>query len=357
MTLSVKVGAAAAGSNATTAAAPAAVTVPADNTVDEADVVRLVATVDTGTVVTFTATGAVKLVAALDNPAGARVRAADGVQALAVATGTGTTATVYAFTTTTAAGTVTVSNLGVTNTIYLKGTAGAANAISLVSPSAAAVGTIAKYVVSAVDVFGNKVSGLTVNATVAGATVAATGVNTATLTTAVETATVGLGNAELAVLAPAAGSSITVVMTATVANAVSGLAAPVSTVAAVTPLNDLTAQLAIANAALAAEKAAHDATKKAMADADAKAKADALAAKASADADKAKAVADAIAAESVKAVAAADVAAKAMADAKASFDKAIADMTAAKTAADKALAKLKARYNVKAAKHKFKPVK
>ena len=46
-----------------------------------------------------------------------------------------------------------------------------------------------------------------------------------------------------------------------------------------------------------------------------------------------------------------------MADAKASFDKAIADMTAAKTAADQALAKLKARYNVKAAKFKFAPVK
>jgi hypothetical protein len=94
---------------------------------------------------------------------------------LTVATGTGTTATVYAFTTSTAAGTITVSNLGVTNTIYMKGTAGAANAISLVAPSSAATGTIAKYLVTAVDVFGNKVSGLTVNATVAGAAVAATG--------------------------------------------------------------------------------------------------------------------------------------------------------------------------------------
>ena len=68
MVLSVKVGTAVAGANSTSAAAPASVTVPADNTVDETDTVRLVATVDTGTSVTFVSTGAIKLVTALDNP-------------------------------------------------------------------------------------------------------------------------------------------------------------------------------------------------------------------------------------------------------------------------------------------------
>ena len=337
MSLSVKVGAAVAGSNATTALAPAAVTVPADNAIDEADVVRLVATVDAGTSVSFVATGAIKLVAALDNPAAVRVRSTDGVSAVVVATGTGNTATVYAYTTSVAAGTVTVSNGGVTNTIYMKGTAGAANAVSVAAPSAVASGTVATYTFTAVDVFGNKVSGLAINATVAGATVASTGLNVATVTTAVDTATVGLGNAELKVLAPA-GGSIVVVATASTAAAVAGLTAPVSTVAATTTINDLAAEVAKLKAELAAEKAGRVADKAAADKSLADAKAEAAAAKAAADAAMAKVVADNTAA-------------------KAAADKAVADLTAAVDKLTKDLAAMKAKFNAMAKKYKFAPIK
>ena len=330
MSLSVKVGAAVAGSNATTALAPAAVTVPADNTIDEADVVRLVATVDAGTSVSFVATGAIKLVAALDNPAAVRVRSTDGVSAVVVATGTGNTATVYAYTTSVAAGTVTVSNGGVTNTIYMKGTAGAANAISVVAPSAVASGTVATYTFTAVDAFGNKVSGLAINATVAGATVASTGLNTATVTTTADVA-------ELKVLAPA-GGSIVVVATATVAAAVAGLATPVSTVAAMTTVNDLAAELAKVKAELAAEKAGRAADKVAADKSLADAKAEAAAAKAAADAAMAKVVAD-------------------NAAAKAAADKAVADLTAAVDKLTKDMASMKAKFNAMAKKYKFAAIK
>jgi len=320
MSLSVKVGAAVASSNATTALAPAAVTVPADNTIDEADVVRLVATVDAGTLVTFSATGGIKLVSALDNPAAVRVRSTDGALSVVVATGTGNTATVYAYTTSVATGTITVANGGVINTIYMKGTAGAASAVSMVAPSAVVSGTVATYTFTAVDVFGNKVSGLAINTTVAGATVAATGLNTATVTTAVDTSTVGLGNAELKVLAPASGS-ITVVATA------SGVPA----VAATTVVSDLAAELAKVKAELAAEKTGRAADKAASDSATATAKA-------AADAAMAKVVAD-------------------NAAAKIATDKAVADLTAAVAKLKKDMASIKAKYNAMAKKHKFTAIK
>jgi hypothetical protein len=320
MSLSVKVGAAVASSNATTALVPAAVTVPADNTIDEADTVRLVATVDTGTSVSFVATGAIKLVAALDNPAAVRVRSTDGASSVAIATGTGNTVTVYAYTTSVAAGTITVSNGGVTNTIYMKGTAGAASAVSVVAPLAVASNTVATYVFTAVDVFGNKVSGLAINATVAGATVASTGLNAATVTTAVDTATVGLGNAELKVLAPANGS-ITVVVTA------SGVVA----IAATTVVSDLAAELAKVKAELVAEKAGRAVDKAASDSATATTKA-------ASDAAMATVVAS-------------------NATAKVATDKAIADLTAAVAKLEKTMASIKAKYNAMAKKHKFALIK
>jgi hypothetical protein len=307
MTLAVKVGAATAGANATTALAPAAVTVPADGTVDEADVVRLVATVDTGTVVSFTATGGIRLVTALGAKAG------EGSASAAIAVGTGTTATVYAYTTTTAAGSIVVSNQGVTNTIYMKGTAGAAHTILLGGPSALAGGTTGTYTVAAFDVFGNKVSGLSVNMTVAGATTLA-GANTATVVTGTETATAGIGNAEFKVLAPAAGN-VVVVANAAVTGVVAGLPAPMSTTSLSTGVVDLAAKVAGLEAALAAEKAAR-------------------------------------ADDAVKAVAAAtDAATKAAAAADAAT-KSIADLNAKIAVLTKNVADIKAKYNALAKKHK-----
>ena len=239
MTLSVKVGAATAGSNATTAIAPASVTVPADNEIEEADTVRLVATVDAGTTVSFSATGSVRLVSALDDASGTRVRPSNGVTSISVPVGTGTTATVYAFNTSTTAGSITISNLGVTNTVYVKGTAGAANNVTLSGPSYASAGTVATYVATVADVFGNLVSGETVTATIAGGVVnGTTSTITSTLTTGTTGSTVGLGNAELKVLAPAVGST-TVLVAITAATAVSGLTAPNSSAVVTTVISSI----------------------------------------------------------------------------------------------------------------------
>ncbi|CAB4185291.1 hypothetical protein UFOVP1119_26 [uncultured Caudovirales phage] len=313
MTLSVKVGAATAGSNATTATAPASVTVPADNEIEEADTVRLIATVDTGTTVTFTATGPVRLVSALDDASGTRVRPSNGVTSLTVPVGTGTTATVYAFNTSTTAGSVTISNLGVTNTVYVKGTTGAANNVTLTGPSSASAGTVATYIATVTDVFGNLVSGETVTATIAGGVVnGTTSTITSTLTTGATGSTVGLGLAELKVLTPASGST-TVIVAITAATAVSGLTAPNGSTTATTvvsnPANEiasLNAIIASLNSQLAAEKAGR-----------------------AADVAKAKSDADSV---------------------KLASDKALAD---AKVAADAKYAKLLKAYNDKAKKHKF----
>jgi hypothetical protein len=72
-------------------------------TVDAADALKFVATVDTGTNVSVTATNAT-IVSALHTSA-APVGATSGSSSLTIATGTGTTATFYVYTKTTAIGT------------------------------------------------------------------------------------------------------------------------------------------------------------------------------------------------------------------------------------------------------------
>jgi hypothetical protein len=140
-------------------------------------------------------------------------------------------------------------------------------------------------------VFGNPKGGATINTLVSSSGVA---LSTA-LTT--DTAVATLGTKEQTVTVPAIGS-ITVVAYATVATAVTGLAAPVGSVSATIVVRDiaaelaaknaevasLTAQLATANQALASEKAGRALD---SATATSKAVADAITAKASADLAKA----------------------------------------------------------------------
>jgi len=85
-----------------------------------------------------------------------------------------------------------------------------------------------------------------------------------------DSATATLGTKEQTVTMPATGS-VTVVAYATVATAVTGLAAPIGSVSATIVVRDVVSELAVVNAALAAERAARAADKiasdKAIADA------------------------------------------------------------------------------------------
>jgi hypothetical protein len=270
----------------TVATAPVALPVPADNSIDAADALKIAITsVDTGTAVSAVATNAT-IVPALAT-ASAPVTASSGSSALTINVGTGTTAEFYVYTKTTTVGTVSVTVGGNTTTYYVQGTAGALNSITLTAPASGAAGTIATLKVAGYDVFGNLKSGATINTLVS-----SNGAATATALTT-DTAVATLGTKEQTVTLPASGS-VVVTAYATVATAVTGLSAPVGSVVATVAVRDLAgelaakvSELAVANAALAAEKAGRAADKvasdKALADAAAKLAADSVTAKAAAD--------------------------------------------------------------------------
>jgi hypothetical protein len=256
-----------------TAANPVVLPVPADNSVDSADALKIALTgLDTGTVVSAVASNAsiVPALATVSTP----VTASAGTASLSINTGTGTTADFYVFTKTVNAGTVVVTIGGNTTTYYVKGSAGAAYNLSVVSPDTANISTVNKVYVKTTDAFGNPVVTSTPAVTVIGATAGAVSVS--------DTAT---GTFVFDLTAPAAtgNAAFTAAITAT---DVTGLAAAVKSATkfiAITNIADtvasLTAQLAAAQSALAAEKAAHAVTKAAVD----KAAADAVTAKAATD--------------------------------------------------------------------------
>jgi hypothetical protein len=270
---------------------PVALPVPADNSIDAADALKIAVTsVDTGTVVTAVATNAT-IVSALATST-APVTASSGSSTLSVSTGTGTSADFYVYTKSTAVGTVSITRAGTTTVYYVQGTAGALNSIALTAPASGAAGTVATLKVTGYDVFGNVKGGATINTLVS-----SNGVATATALTT-DTATATLGTKEQTVTLPASGS-VVVTAYATVATAVTGLTAPVGAVNATIVVRDLAgelaakiAELATANSALAAEKAGRAADKAAADAAAAKAAADAVTAKATADLARATYVAE-----------------------------------------------------------------
>ena len=154
--------------NTTTSAAPATVAVPASNVIDSGHSVALAATADTNTVVTFTATGSVKLVSAL-NTTPAPVTTASGVTSASV-TSQGSAVTEYAYTTSTSVGSVTITNGAYSTIVYIQGTAGSASNVAVSVPASSAINTAPTISVSATDVFGNAVGGETVSVTLIGAT-------------------------------------------------------------------------------------------------------------------------------------------------------------------------------------------
>ena len=261
----------------TVATAPVALPVPADNSIDAADALKIaVSSVDTGTAVSAVATNAT-IVSALATSA-APVTASSGTSSLTINTGTGTTADFYVYTKTTTVGTVVVTVGGNSTTYYVQGTAGALNSIALTAVASGAAGTVQTIKVAGYDVFGNAKGGATINTLVSS--------NGAALATALttDTAVATIGTKTQDITLPASGS-VTVTAYATVASAVTGLSVPVGSVVATIAVRDLAGELATTQALLAAEKAARaaDATK-AAADialanaATAKAKADAAAA-------------------------------------------------------------------------------
>ena len=256
-----------------TAANPVVLPVPADNSVDSADALKIAITgLDTGTVVSASATNA-SIVPALATSA-APVSASAGSASLSINTGTGTTADFYVFTKTVNAGTVVVTIGGNTTTYHVKGSAGSAYTLSLVASDSVNVSTVNKVSVKTTDAFGNPVVTTVPTVTVIGATVGAVSVS--------DTAT-GTFTFDLTAPAVVGNAAFTTAITAT---DVAGLPAAVKSATkfvAVTNIADkvasLEAQLAAANAALVAEKAAHAVTKAAVD----KAAADAVTAKAAAD--------------------------------------------------------------------------
>jgi hypothetical protein len=308
-------------STASVIATPASLPVPADNTVDAADALKFVATVDAGTSVSVVATNAT-IVSALHTTA-APVGATSGSSSLTVATGTGTTATFYVYTKTTAIGTVVITNQGTTLTYYVQGTAGKINTLTVSAPASGAAGTKQDISVTATDTFGNKISGASITATIFAATAT---VDTATVTTGVTLSDFGV--AKFTATLPTTGTRSLIMFAPTVTSPVStttadvvGLPARALAPFAEIAVRDLASELAV-------EKAAKDA---ALA---AKAISDAAVVKAAADAAAAKVASDAaLAAEKAASV-------KALADAKAAHDAVVLakDATIAKLTADNAVA-------------------
>jgi hypothetical protein len=336
-----------AGTPNTTASAiatPAALPVPADNTVDAADALKFVATVDTGTVVSVVTTNAT-IVSALHTPA-APVTSASGSSSLSIATGTGDKATFYVYTKTTAIGTVVINNGGTTLTYYVQGTAGKINNLTVTAPASGAAGTKQTITVAAVDVFGNKVSGAAVDnvtKTITATVFAATGTLDSS-TALLGSALADFGVAEFKVTLPTTGSRTLITFAPTTAGQattadVVGL--PVRTLApfAEIAVRDLVSELA-------AQTAAKVAAEKALADAIARAASDAASIKSVTDSNALAAAAE-IAKLKAEAVTAKINSDKALADAKLASDAVIAKLTADNA---KALASLKKSFNALATK-------
>ena len=311
-------------------ATPASLPVPADNTVDAADALKFIATVDVGTSVSVVATNAT-IVSALHTTA-APVGATSGSSSLTIATGTGTTATFYVYTKTTAIGTVVITNGGTQLTYYVQGTAGKINTLTVSAPATGAAGTKQDITVTATDTFGNKVSGKSITATVFAATAT---LDTATATTGATLSDFGV--AKFVATLPANGSRSLITFSPTTSSDATSADVVGLPARALAPFAEITVRDLVSE--LAAQTAAKDA---ALA---AKAISDAAVVKAAADAAAAKVASDAaLAAEkaaSATALAAEKAAsAKALADARTASDAVVLakDATIAKLTADNAAA-------------------
>ena len=242
----------------TSAVSPVAIPVPDQNNVLVSKALAIVVdSLTANTVVTASATNG-KILTTIGTVS-APVAASSGSATASFNTGSGDTATFYVFTTSTANGSVVITVGGTSTTYYFKGSAGALNAITMTTPDTAASGTTQKVVLGAYDVFGNAVGGASVSLQVVTSTSSTTTVHTT------ETATAGtavLGFKSVDVSVPATGS-LTLIATASVASAVTGLASPVGVAVKNVAIRDIATELASVQSQLAAERAAHAVTKSA----------------------------------------------------------------------------------------------
>lgn len=260
-TTTLTVGGSAPATAGTTAATAIALPVPADNSVDSADALKIAITgLDTGTVVSAVSTNG-KIVTALSTVS-APVTASAGSTSASISTGTGTTADLYVFTTSVAAGTVAVTIAGNVTTYYFNGTAGALNTIALDASTSGAAGTVYTATVRGYDVFGNAKGGASISLQY----VTPSASTTYALTT--DTAIATIGSKTQDVTLPASGT-VTLIATATVATAVTGLSAPLGVVVKTATVRDLASELAAKNSELATATAQLIAEKAAKATVDA----------------------------------------------------------------------------------------
>jgi hypothetical protein len=250
----------------TTAVSPVEIPVPDQNNVLVSKALTIVVdSLANNTVVTASATNG-KILTTIGT-ALAPVVATAGSATASINTGSGVTATFYVFTTSTANGSVVVTVGGTSTTYYFKGSAGALNAITMTTPDTAAAGTTQKVVLGGYDVFGNAIGGSSISLQVITSAASTTTVHTTDTTTAGSTV-LGLKTVDVSV--PASGT-LTLVATATVAAAVTGLASPVGVAVKTVSIRDLSLELASVQAQLIAERAGRAADKiaadKALADA------------------------------------------------------------------------------------------
>ena len=250
----------------TTSVSPVSIPVPDQNNVLVSKALTIeVDSLAANTVVTASATNG-KILTTIGT-ALAPVVATAGSATASVNTGSGTTATFYVFTTSTANGSVVITVGGSSTTYYFKGSVGALNAITMSTPDTAAAGTTQKVVLGGYDVFGNAIGAASISLQVITSSASTTTVHT---TEAATSGAAVLGFKTVDVSVPATGT-LTLVATATVAAAVTGLASPVGVAVKTVAIRDLAVELASVQAQLIAERNAHQATK----DASAKALADA----------------------------------------------------------------------------------
>jgi hypothetical protein len=339
---------------------PAIIPVPADNSVDSADAVRFsLSSVTAGTTVTVATTNAF-IIPALSttlNP----VRSSSGVSSAAYNVGTGTTSEFFAYTRSTGLGVVTITNGGTTFTYYLRGSAGVAHTISYTPNENPFTSTFVKQSATIKDIFGNPVSGVIPT------------ISLINLTSTTPTASNAEGVSEFTVTYPAipGRSALSIAIPAV---DVVGLTPAIRSIATFIDVTDAKGEVAVATAALAAEKTARAAEKaasdKALADEKAaraadKTTADALMATEKATRAAEKATADAaLAAEKAARATEKSATDKALADEKAAriadkaaSDKALATLTARVTALTKQVTDLKALYNKLAVRFKQKTIK
>lgn len=226
---------------AATAADPVLLPVPADNSVDAGDALKVVVTVPANTVVSATATG-VKLVSALATVS-TPVTASAGAATFSANSGSGTTVTFYAFTTSTTAGSVVVTVGGDTTTYVVKGTAGAAYNLVASVPTVAGLGLDVDFTATVTDVFGNAVTNATITTSVLRGTV-----KTALTYDATDKRYEGV------ITTPTAAGTVAGISKIT-ATDVAGLAKATTEVAFSVSVADLATQVVTLNAAVAAKDA------------------------------------------------------------------------------------------------------